>query len=29
MRRFIEYFDYTTVGIGVAFLVFVGLGLIS
>ena len=29
MRRIIEYLDYTTVGIGVAFLVFMGLGLIS
>jgi hypothetical protein len=28
MRKIIEYFDCTTVGIGIAFLVFVGLGLI-
>jgi|GEM_PF-5780689 len=29
MRRIVEYIDYTTIGKGVAFLVFVGLGLIS
>jgi hypothetical protein len=29
MKRIIEYLDYTTVGIGVAFLVLMGLGLIS
>jgi len=29
MRRIIEYLDYTTVGLGVAFLVIASLGLIS
>jgi hypothetical protein len=29
MRRIIENLDYTTVGIGLAFLFFVALGLIS
>lgn len=28
MRKIIEHLDYPTVGIGIAFLVLVGLGLL-